>query len=117
MNNDHRRSNAEIDEIGEAVELGSESGLRFQKRGRARPSMPSRRAAKAMPASARSQRPSIDMRMEVSPAHSPSSVKKFGTNIRTGMLAVAKQQPPPPPHGFLPPASADWIHRPAPFEV
>src|SRR5680860_1367272 len=54
------------------------------------PSMPSRNAANTSAATAKSQRCSMPMRIAVSPAHSPSSVKMLGISTRTGTWPRAK---------------------------
>src|SRR5258707_9523685 len=50
-----------------------------------RPSSPSSTAANTIAATASSMRPSVDSRIEVSPAQIASNVMKFGTSIRIGI--------------------------------
>ena len=82
---DQRRRDAEIDEVGEAVELGAEARRALEhardapvdavehRREHDRGQRPSRAC------------PSTASRMAVRPAHSASSVMRLGTSVRTGI--------------------------------
>ena len=78
------RRDAEVHEVGEAVEFGAEARRRLQQ--------PRDAAVDAVETAPRTRWPPAPdrsglrspMRIEVRPAQRPSSVKKFGTSMRTG---------------------------------
>ena len=78
------RRDAEVDEVGEAVELGAEPGLRLE---RARqPAVDAvEQGGDDDEGDGQLVARSIAMRIAVRPAHRLSSVKKFGTSMRTGI--------------------------------
>ena len=81
---DQTGRDAEIDEVGEAVEFGAEFRLALD-HARDTAIETVEHGGEHDRATASSIRPSVDSRIAVRPAQIASSVMKFGTSMRTGI--------------------------------
>ena len=91
---DQRRRHAEIDEVGEAVELGAEPRRALEQARDAAVDAIEHRGEHDRRRAPSSSLPSNASRIAVSPAHSASSVIRFGSSVRTGIGRKRRRRDP-----------------------